>query len=84
MVTHDLDSLHAVCDRIAAIGKGHIIATGMIGTMLEHDDPWLRAYFKGKRAREVFQSTRQRAARTQASLETCGSSDFSPIADLFN
>jgi phospholipid/cholesterol/gamma-HCH transport system ATP-binding protein len=54
MVTHDLDSLHAVCDRVAAIGKGHVIATGTIGTMLEHDDPWLRAYFKGKRARGVF------------------------------
>ncbi|SDR64205.1 phospholipid/cholesterol/gamma-HCH transport system ATP-binding protein [Rhizobiales bacterium GAS113] len=53
MVTHDLDSLYTVCDRIAAIGSGHIIAAGDIEAMLDNDDPWLRAYFRGKRARAV-------------------------------
>ena len=53
MVTHDLDSLHAVCDRIAAIGNGHVIASGDIAAMLAQGDPWLRAYFGGKRARAV-------------------------------
>ena len=51
MVTHDLDSLHTICDRIAAIGDGRIIATGDMDAMLRIDDPWLRAYFRGKRAR---------------------------------
>jgi phospholipid/cholesterol/gamma-HCH transport system ATP-binding protein len=51
MVTHDLDSLHSVCDRIAALGEGRIIADGPIEAMLASDDPWLRAYFHGKRAR---------------------------------
>jgi phospholipid/cholesterol/gamma-HCH transport system ATP-binding protein len=54
MVTHDLDSLHTVCDRIAALGKGRILAAGTIETMLASDDPWLRAYFHGKRARAVM------------------------------
>lgn len=54
MVTHDLDSLHSVCDRIAALGKGRIIAAGPIETMLASEDPWLRAYFHGKRARAVM------------------------------
>ncbi|MBV9557209.1 MAG: ABC transporter ATP-binding protein [Pseudolabrys sp.] len=53
MVTHDLDSLHTVCDRIAALGEGRIIAEGPIEAMLASDDPWLRAYFHGKRARAV-------------------------------
>ncbi|SDR63476.1 phospholipid/cholesterol/gamma-HCH transport system ATP-binding protein [Rhizobiales bacterium GAS113] len=53
MATHDLDSLYAICDRIAAIGSGHVIASGTIEDMLRHDDPWLRAYFRGKRARAV-------------------------------
>jgi phospholipid/cholesterol/gamma-HCH transport system ATP-binding protein len=54
MVTHDLDSLYTVCDRIAALSKGRIIATGPIETMLAADDPWLKAYFHGKRARAVM------------------------------
>jgi phospholipid/cholesterol/gamma-HCH transport system ATP-binding protein len=54
MVTHDLDSLYTVCDRIAALGNGRIIATGPIETMLASDDPWVRSYFHGKRARAVM------------------------------
>jgi phospholipid/cholesterol/gamma-HCH transport system ATP-binding protein len=50
MVTHDLDSLHNACDRIAALADGKIIATGPIDEMLKADHPWLRAYFHGKRA----------------------------------
>jgi phospholipid/cholesterol/gamma-HCH transport system ATP-binding protein len=53
MVTHDLDSLYSVCDRIAALGEGKILATGTIETMLASDHPWLRAYFHGKRARMI-------------------------------
>lgn len=50
MVTHDLDSLHNACDRVAALADGKIIATGPLGDMLKSDHPWLRAYFHGKRA----------------------------------
>jgi phospholipid/cholesterol/gamma-HCH transport system ATP-binding protein len=54
MVTHDLDSLYSVCDRIAALGEGKILAAGPIEVMLESDHPWLRSYFHGKRARAVM------------------------------
>src|SRR3954466_12104833 len=54
MVTHDLDSLYTVCDRIAALADGRIIATGPIETMLASDHPWLKSYFRGKRARAVM------------------------------
>lgn len=50
MVTHDLDSLHTACDRIAALAEGKIIATGPIQDMLKSDHPWLQSYFHGKRA----------------------------------
>jgi phospholipid/cholesterol/gamma-HCH transport system ATP-binding protein len=53
MVTHDLDSLHAVCDRIAVLSQGRVIATGPIETMLASEHPWLRSYFGGKRGRQV-------------------------------
>jgi phospholipid/cholesterol/gamma-HCH transport system ATP-binding protein len=52
MVTHDLDSLYAVCDRVAALADGKVIASGPISAMLASEHPWLRAYFHGKRARQ--------------------------------
>ena len=51
MVTHDLDSLHTVCDRIAALAEGKIVAIGPIEDVLKSDHPWVKAYFKGKRSR---------------------------------
>jgi phospholipid/cholesterol/gamma-HCH transport system ATP-binding protein len=53
MVTHDLDSLHSVCDRIAVLSEGRIIATGPIEVMLASEHPWLKSYFRGKRGRLV-------------------------------
>jgi phospholipid/cholesterol/gamma-HCH transport system ATP-binding protein len=51
MVTHDLDSLHTVCDRIAVLADGKVIAAGTMDTMLASEHPWLKAYFHGKRSR---------------------------------
>ncbi|WP_064691805.1 ABC transporter ATP-binding protein [Rhizobium aegyptiacum] len=53
MVTHDLDSLFSVCDRIAVLGKKRVMVEGTIDDMLAYDDPWVQAYFKGKRARSI-------------------------------
>jgi phospholipid/cholesterol/gamma-HCH transport system ATP-binding protein len=55
MVTHDLESLHTVCDRIAALADGRIVATGPIPDMLASDHPWVRAYFRGRRGQAVAQ-----------------------------
>jgi phospholipid/cholesterol/gamma-HCH transport system ATP-binding protein len=49
MVTHDLDSLFAICDRVAVLGHKKVIAAGPISEVLLSDDPWLKAYFHGKR-----------------------------------
>jgi len=51
MVTHDLDSLHTACDRIAVLGNGKVIAAGSMAEMQAFPHPWLQAYFCGKRAR---------------------------------
>jgi phospholipid/cholesterol/gamma-HCH transport system ATP-binding protein len=53
MVTHDLDSLHSICDRIAALADGKVIAAGSLTTMRASKHPWLQAYFHGKRARQL-------------------------------
>ena len=50
MVTHDLNTLYAVCDRVAALADGKIAALGPLKSVLESDHPWVRAYFHGARA----------------------------------
>jgi phospholipid/cholesterol/gamma-HCH transport system ATP-binding protein len=49
MVTHDLDSLYSICDRIAALAEGRVIEQGSLETLLKSDHPWLKAYFHGVR-----------------------------------
>lgn len=51
MVTHDLDSLHTVCDRVAALADGKIAAIGPIQELLASKHPWVKSYFHGDRAR---------------------------------
>ena len=50
MVTHDLASLNTVCDRVAALADGKIVAIGTMRELLRSDHPWVRAYFHGKRS----------------------------------
>jgi phospholipid/cholesterol/gamma-HCH transport system ATP-binding protein len=50
MVTHDLESLTTICNRVAALADGKVIAVGTIGDMRQSQHPWMRAYFQGKRA----------------------------------
>ncbi|MEP7030975.1 MAG: ABC transporter ATP-binding protein [Pseudolabrys sp.] len=52
MVTHDLDSLHRTCDRIAVLGEGKIIEAGTMDQMLGSQHPWLKSYFHGARAHD--------------------------------
>lgn len=49
MVTHDLESLYSVCDRVAALAGGQVVAQGPIPEMLECEHPWVKSYFQGKR-----------------------------------
>ena len=51
LVTHDLDTLHAVCDRVAVLGEGKLITVGTLDEVAEHDHPWIKAYFSGPRGR---------------------------------
>src|SRR5208337_2540900 len=52
MVTHDLDSLHTVCNRIIALADRKVVAAGPIAAMLACEHPWVKAYFRGKRSRD--------------------------------
>ena len=62
MVTHDLDSLQAVCDRVAVLKDGKVLVSGTMEDMLLVEDDWVHSYFQGKRARAM------RGERTQRNL----------------
>ena len=49
MVTHDLERLRTVCDRIAAVADGTMVAIGTMSEMRQSSHPRVEAYFRGKR-----------------------------------
>ncbi|WP_426165384.1 ABC transporter ATP-binding protein [Sandarakinorhabdus sp. DWP1-3-1] len=51
LITHDLDTLHAICDRVAVLADQKVLAVGTIPELLEFDHPWVREYFSGPRGR---------------------------------
>ncbi len=51
MITHDLDSLYAICDRIAVLADKKVEIVAPIEDVLRSDHPWIRSYFHGKRSR---------------------------------
>jgi phospholipid/cholesterol/gamma-HCH transport system ATP-binding protein len=56
MVTHDLDTLHTCCDRIAVLAEKKVLVTGTMAEMLQVDHPWVHEYFHGPRARAATAS----------------------------
>ncbi|MEX2695508.1 ABC transporter ATP-binding protein [Rhizobium mongolense] len=72
MVTHDLDSLFSVCDRIAVLGHKRVMVEGTIDDMLAYDDPWVQAYFKGKRARSIVPQEETAAGRAESTGDSRG------------
>ncbi|MBW8783297.1 MAG: ATP-binding cassette domain-containing protein [Novosphingobium sp.] len=51
LITHDLDTLYEICDRVAVIADKKIIAVGTIPELLALDHPWIQEYFNGPRGR---------------------------------
>ena len=60
LVTHDLDTLHACCDRIAVLAEKKVLTTGTMAEMMQVDHPWVHEYFHGPRAHAAMESGRRR------------------------
>ena len=56
LITHDLDTLHEICDRIAVLADKHVIAVGTITELMALDHPWIQEYFNGPRGRAALAS----------------------------
>ena len=51
LITHDLDTLHEICDRVAVLADKRVIAVDSIANLLQLDHPWIQEYFNGPRGR---------------------------------
>lgn len=51
LITHDLDTLYEICDRVAVLAEKRVIAVGSIDELLASDHPWIDEYFNGPRGR---------------------------------
>jgi phospholipid/cholesterol/gamma-HCH transport system ATP-binding protein len=63
LITHDLDTLHAICDRVAVLADKKVIAVGTIDELLALDHPWIQEYFNGPRGRAATDAQERIAAR---------------------
>jgi len=56
LITHDLDTLYEICDRVAVIADRKVIAVGTIPELLATDHEWIQEYFNGPRGRAAKQT----------------------------
>lgn len=54
MITHDLESLYAICDRVGVLANGEIVAAGSMEQILASRHPWAMTYFHGQRGRRLL------------------------------
>ena len=66
LITHDLDTLYAICDRVAVLADKKVIAVGTIDELLALDHPWIQEYFKGPRGRAAIATVHTNEERAQA------------------
>ena len=62
LITHDLDTLYAICDRVAVLADRRVIAVGTIAELLALDHQWISDYFRGSRGRAAEAAQRRRKA----------------------
>ena len=51
IITHDLDTLHAITDRVAVLAEKRVIAVAPVAELKKSDHPWIKGYFNGPRGR---------------------------------
>ncbi|HEX5776125.1 MAG TPA: ATP-binding cassette domain-containing protein [Caulobacteraceae bacterium] len=61
MITHDLDSLYAITDRVAVIADKQIVADGPVAELERSEHPWIQEYFLGPRGRAAVQAHKRGA-----------------------
>jgi phospholipid/cholesterol/gamma-HCH transport system ATP-binding protein len=68
IITHDLDTLYAICDRVAVIADKKVVAIGTIEELVALDHPWIQEYFNGPRGRAAEESAERAEAESKTAL----------------
>jgi phospholipid/cholesterol/gamma-HCH transport system ATP-binding protein len=63
LITHDLDTLYATCDRVAVLADHKVIAIGTLPELLVSDHPWIQQYFNGPRGRAAMTAVDRHPAK---------------------
>jgi phospholipid/cholesterol/gamma-HCH transport system ATP-binding protein len=74
LITHDLDTLYAICDRVAVLADQKVIAIGAIEELLAIDHPWINAYFSGPRGRAARRGHSDQNGKVRAEMQQRGRS----------
>ena len=72
LITHDLDTLYAICDRVAVLSDRKVVAVGTIPELLALDHEWIQEYFRGPRGRAAEEAVEAEEARVEAAEEQGG------------
>ena len=54
LITHDLDTLHEICDRVAVLADKKVIAVDTVPNLMKYNHPWIQEYFNGPRGRAAL------------------------------
>ena len=75
LITHDLDTLYAICDRVAVLADKQVIAVGTIPELLETNHPWIQEYFNGPRSRAASITYESGKALDNKALDNAGGTE---------
>ncbi|MCX5590414.1 ABC transporter ATP-binding protein [Alcaligenes endophyticus] len=60
LVTHDLDTLYTICDRVAVLSDKRVLVNDTLASVEKFDNPWVQAYFQGPRGRAAARAQTRR------------------------
>jgi phospholipid/cholesterol/gamma-HCH transport system ATP-binding protein len=75
LITHDLDTLYTICDRVAVLADRKVVAVGTIPELLALDHPWIQEYFRGPRGRAAEEAVEEAEARAEAAEAAQGGAE---------
>ena len=64
LITHDLDTLYTICDRVAVLSQRRVLIADKLDVVENFDDAWIQEYFQGPRGRAAQTATSKAASRS--------------------
>ncbi|WP_411290220.1 ABC transporter ATP-binding protein [Sphingorhabdus sp.] len=74
LITHDLDTLYAICDRVAVLADQKVVAVGAIEELLAIKHPWINEYFSGPRGRAARRGHSDKNTEAYSTMQKPGRS----------